>query len=310
MGALLSILLKQKEEDPINVPIDFNAAPTAEESNYQQLIEICRQSNDIIKQLQQYKGCGEFIRKAISSPTKENEEACWRELQPMILDLKMFYEHSVKLEQNVLGILQLLAKGDVLERMGQCQATSVRLADLLAFCSEFDAVKMNNPNIQNDFSYYRRTVSKMKMQNSNLQIVVSDELANRMSLFFAHATPMTKSLIDSAQSKISTRSLNPQVVDAFAALAGIAYHTVNENRTTRDKIYYLRIMTTSILFYDHLHPAGAFTKESKINVRSSVKLLQQHGGDQTESFINSIKFSSVHLNDESTPKATKQCLGL
>lgn len=31
---------------------------------------------------------------------------------------------------------------------------------------KFDDLKMNNPAIQNDFSYYRRTLSKMKMNNA------------------------------------------------------------------------------------------------------------------------------------------------
>jgi hypothetical protein len=70
---------------------------------------------------------------------------------------------------------------------------------------------MSNPSIQNDFSYYRRTVSRMKsgmvilnLKKSKADAVVSDDLANKMSLFFAHATPFTKSLIDSLATSITT----------------------------------------------------------------------------------------------------------
>ena len=64
---------------------------------------------------------------------------------------------------------------------------------------------MGNPNIQNDFSYYRRTLSRMRMSNPGQQnVVVQDELANRMSLFYAHSTPMTKSLIDSSIMLVSS----------------------------------------------------------------------------------------------------------
>jgi hypothetical protein len=56
---------------------------------------------------------------------------------------------------------------------------------------------MVNPNIQNDFSYYRRTLSKLKPGNEMLQqIVVKDELANKMSLFYAYPTPMLRCIID------------------------------------------------------------------------------------------------------------------
>lgn len=56
--------------------------------------------------------------------------------------------------------------------------------------------KMKNPSIQNDFSYYRRTLSRLKMSaehKAQLEAaVVKDELANRMSLFYAYPTPMLK----------------------------------------------------------------------------------------------------------------------
>ena len=49
---------------------------------------------------------------------------------------------------------------------------------------------MVNPAIQNDFSYYRRTLNRMKLSKKDLNISIRDELANRMSLFFAYPTPM------------------------------------------------------------------------------------------------------------------------
>lgn len=55
---------------------------------------------------------------------------------------------------------------------------------------------MKTPAIQNDFSYYRRIVSRQRHDNPSL-LLVSSELANRMSLFYAHATPMLKVLSES-----------------------------------------------------------------------------------------------------------------
>lgn len=62
---------------------------------------------------------------------------------------------------------------------------------------------MTNPSIQNDFSYYRRTVSRLRIANQENSIFtennvsLSNEVANRMSLFYANATPMLKVLSDS-----------------------------------------------------------------------------------------------------------------
>ena len=59
---------------------------------------------------------------------------------------------------------------------------------------------MNNPDIQNDFSYFRRTMSRRNMNMASVGVdydegrCVSTELANEMSLFYAEATPMLKTL--------------------------------------------------------------------------------------------------------------------
>ncbi len=45
------------------------------------------------------------------------------------------------------------------------QASAYQLANILNFALQFDLTKMSNPSIQNDFSYYRRTVSKMRIGN-------------------------------------------------------------------------------------------------------------------------------------------------
>ena len=59
---------------------------------------------------------------------------------------------------------------------------------------------MNNPAIQNDFSYFRRTMSRRGMNSAASGIdydegkCVSTEMANEMSLFYAESTPMLKAL--------------------------------------------------------------------------------------------------------------------
>jgi hypothetical protein len=52
--------------------------------------------------------------------------------------------------------------------------------------------------------------------------------------------------------------------DLFAILAGISYHLIKEGNC--EKAYMLRVMTASILFYDHIETKGAFVKDSKISV--------------------------------------------
>ena len=79
------------------------------------------------------------------------------------------------------------------------QALVKQLAEILEFVLKFDEFKMKTPAIQNDFSYYRRTLTRTSLirQDDNLMekdSSVVGELANRMSLFYAHATPMLRVL--------------------------------------------------------------------------------------------------------------------
>lgn len=69
---------------------------------------------------------------------------------------------------------------------------------------------MTTPAIQNDLSYYRRALSRHRIDDSPTspggpfsplmsteETPVSSELANCMSLFYAQATPMLRVLSDS-----------------------------------------------------------------------------------------------------------------
>lgn len=108
------------------------------------------------------------------------------------------------------------------------QALVKQLAEILEFVLKFDEYKvremlssaqnknktkvsiyfplqMKTPAIQNDFSYYRRTVSRQRIDNTQ-QMLVSTELANRMSLFYAHATPMLKVLSEATSKFVRDNS--------------------------------------------------------------------------------------------------------
>lgn len=61
---------------------------------------------------------------------------------------------------------------------------------------------MKTPAIQNDFSYYRRIVSRQRVEKTN-EMLVNTEMANRMSLFYAHATPMLKVLSEATSKFVS-----------------------------------------------------------------------------------------------------------
>lgn len=94
---------------------------------------------------------------------------------------------------------------------------------------------MINPAIQNDFSYYRRTLSRMKLAKKDGNIKVRDELANRMSLFFAYPTPMMKVLSETTVKFLNTNNNPPalpkeNVTQALAHMANICLDMVEARR--------------------------------------------------------------------------------
>lgn len=314
MGGLLSLIRTGGPNDdaPVDIPLNFEGAdPTAEETEiYESITQIMKSSSSLLDDLKNYQGCGDFIRKAISTPGPETEQAAWAAVCPAVVKLKNYYELSLKLEDSFPKLLAFLIEGtDIISNLEKRQATAKLLADILHFASEFDELKMGNPSIQNDFSYYRRTLSRMKMSNLSTQnFVVPDELANRMSLFYANANPVSKTLVDSTMTYINGQRNGP-VTDLFAVFAGVTYNAVFHSRVQGELVEYaLRVMVGSIILYDHVSAAGAFAKGSKINIRLSVKLIQTNGGAISDSLLNTIRYTTLHLNDESTPKQIKAML--
>jgi len=114
-----------------------------------------------------------------------------------------FYERSRNriccfLEKVVPKILDELCSGEMspTQHLDAQQALVKQLAEILEFVLKFDELKMKTPAIQNDLSYYRRSIMRSKMANNEMkndgEEMISYDVANRMSLFYAHATPMLK----------------------------------------------------------------------------------------------------------------------
>lgn len=119
--------------------------------------------------------------------------------------MKLFQRSPERVVPKILG---QLCSGNLspTQHLETQQALVKQLAEILEFVLKFDEFKMKTPAIQNDFSYYRRTLSRASLggqqqprqesqpAGGERDLVVGNELANRMSLFYAHATPMLRVL--------------------------------------------------------------------------------------------------------------------
>ena len=85
-------------------------------------------------------------------------------------------------------ILQTLCIGDVNKNLERHQALARILCQLLDFVFEFDSLKMKTPQIQNDFSYYRRCLSRGKLSNETDLKSAMNENERREARQRAHAS--------------------------------------------------------------------------------------------------------------------------
>lgn len=317
MGSLISLLQTSNEAGP-DIMLDFeNAQPIPEEEQlYRYVLDLLKHSNAILQSLRQYTGCGELIRKAISMPSRQTEEEAWIALCPSAMKLRKYYEFSQRIEDIFPRILYVLCTGNIIENLEKYQATARKLADLLNFILQFDDLKMTNPAIQNDFSYYRRSLSRMKnnFQINKQNIPVNDELANRMSLFYAYSTPMFKAVTDATLMFVSPGSKSgitaDNVSECLSLMTCICYNAVSKYRVQSQPMiaFCLRVMVGCIILFDHIDRDGAFSRNSKINIRVCIRLIQGSAGVDADSLLNTLRYTSKHLNDDSTPKNIKNML--
>lgn len=97
--------------------------------------------------------------------------------------------------------------------------------------------QMTNPAIQNDFSYYRRTLNRKKMEDASSGVGIGvqdgelpDDVANRMSLFYANPTPMLNTLSGATARLLQE---NPDLTlesatSCFSTMASVC-RVINEN---------------------------------------------------------------------------------
>jgi len=231
---------------------------------------------------------------------------------PAVDQLQEFYDFSLELEASFPKLLVALCKNEPKDSLANQQALAKQLADVFDFVLRFDDAKMVNPAIQNDFSYYRRTLNRMKLSKKDLNIKIRDELANRMSLFFAYPTPMMKVLSETTVKFLSSDSTVPRdnVTNALATMSNVCQDMVFKKKFEADStnMFCLRAMTGAIILFDHLHASGAFVKKSPINIKGCINVLKSYTASPTDGLLNALRFTTIHLNDPETPNSIKQLL--
>jgi len=305
MGALLD-LFKTPET---GIFLDFeNAKPSdLEKTMHSRFEDILNQCESILEQILGYgDGCKELIRVAITENSTKNEQAVWEKLIPNVELLRNIYEYSQQLSKSFPELLDALIKVD--QTLQQKQAIAKQLGMTLDFALRFDDCKMKTIAIQNDFSHFRRTANGAKMKGIEIQIDLKDDLANRMSLFYASPTPIMTALVNSFTEYIKQNKIDVQNVTAtIATISNCCCEMVKTGKFEKSStnLFALRAMTGCILMFDHLDKAGAFSKKSPIHIKNCITILKETK-DQTEPLLNAIRYTNKTLS--TAPEAIKELL--
>jgi hypothetical protein len=312
MGALLSSFTSEKISSLI---LDLEGAqPSESERNvYNEVQAVLDRSNTILNELSAYPGCEKFIRDAITSPGPETEESAWNAVLPAVEQLKSFYDFSGELQEIFPKLLNALAKDDPTVSLTNQQALAKQMANVLDFVLRFDDLKMQSPAIQNDFSYYRRSLNRLKMTKGEKELTIRDELANKMSLFFAYPTPMMNVINETTAKFMNEHSaIKENVVTGLGMMANVCYEMVQNKKFEQEatNMFALRAMVGCIILFDHLSPQGAFHKKSIIRIKECIITLKgfKTTSGSTDGLVNALKFTTVHLNDPDTAQAIKSLL--
>lgn len=339
MGNLLRLLQRDDaggnsccSHQKYDVFLDFENAEASDEerSLYEDVAEVLRGSQAVISDLQQYKGAAKEIREAISDPGDDFQRKAWEMVTPLVQKLKHFYLFSNDIEMIVPRILAELCGPEMTptEHLETQQALVKQFAEILEFTLKFDELKMTTPAIQNDFSYYRRTVMRSKIEHNGSgavptngmdeSLTIDHQLANKMSLFYANSTPMLKILSEATTNFVRDHKEIPlaNTTETLSTMAKVCQRMLENPeliarfRREETQLFILRVMVALIILYDHVHPTGAFAKASTVDVKGCVKVLKDQPASSSENLLNALRYTTKHLNDDSTPKHIRSLLAL
>jgi hypothetical protein len=220
----------------------------------------------MISVVDSYKGCGELIRQAMQNPSDEAVQLTMFEgMFSNVERIKGFYT----LAKSIDDISAKLVR-HMIETRSFTPALLKVFAQLLNASLRFDRSKMMHPEIQNDFSQYRRALQKNQRHPG---VPVNDIEANNVSMFIAQATPVISSLSSTLD------NLQRQGKDVAKFLADFAHiccaFVMREKaQTPEHAVLALSAMTVAFILYDNISPVGVFGKGSHIDVKTCVGQLR------------------------------------
>jgi len=274
-----------------DVYIDLqNAKPTELEIKmYEKVRAVLIRGEEVCQKIEDYKGCQDVARKAMTSPNPENEEEAFSALLVAVEYIDAIFQQARSLEEIVPLLIEALSASPQEEKdktklsVASCQALSAQFAILLDFSLRFDQVRMRQPFISNDFAFYRRLLPKFARDQ---RVRIKDDDAGGMALFTAEYTPMMNAVCRSACK--ATGKAN----EVMAVIANSCYKMLKHNKLPQEfHIVAARAMTGATIVFDHVDVLGVFQKSSPVKVTQIVTMLKTNFKEH-QALLNGIQFTT------------------
>jgi len=325
MGNLLKILsqncLEQSSNFGDEIFIDFdNVDPNEQERElYNKNAPVLSTGYQILEELEAYEGAQAQTKLYIQNPgNDEFKKECWESLLPLVTKMKKFWKFSFDLSTSYTELIAELTSDteNATKQLEQKQALARQLADLLHFTLKFDKRKMENAQLQNDYSFFRRLSTSFN-KTSTVKLVNDEELdqttANDISFFYAKPTPMLSTLSEATVVLFKKQNEEGQqkTLTVLATFANITKCMLEKEEfctklSRETQLLCEQVMTGAIILYDHVNPTGAFDKKSQIDVMGAIRLLQKE--NTNDAMLNALRYTTKTINNDSTRKSIKAML--
>lgn len=287
------------------IDIDFNAAMVPDEKKTYDMVEnLLNRKDGVFKSIEEYKGCQELARAAMSKPSEETELAAFEGLLNAVDSIAEFYQFSRDMEKVFPALMTKLAVAvdttHKICRLNTMPGLTKQLATIFDFTLSFDRVRMLRPNLSNDFSYYRRLLPKF---NKHAGIKVKDDEASGMALFTAEHIPMTTCLAKAgakAQELLiiaDGKAAEGKIGHVLSTMANSCMLMLKNKKTELKDIakFVARAMTGAVVIFDHVDHAGAFHRRTPIAIKSVINILKKDFTDL--SLLNAIRYSTKNFRE-------------
>jgi len=155
---------------------------------------------------------------------------------------------------------------------------------------------MTCPYINNDFSYFRRTISGQRANGNPVVSPISDEAANSLSLFYANPMPMLNVLKTCVQIKAEEVE-KANIIFGLSLMANICYNIVEFRRGEdfETLMYCLRAAVGSTILVDIIYDPGIFHPKAKkppIMGKYVVVIVKNYNEADVTSLINALRYNT------------------